>query len=46
MTEFLDFLKHNKRWWVPPIVVFFALLIYLAWKVSQTPESPFEYREY
>lgn len=46
MNEFLDFLKNNKRWWVPPIVIFVVLLIVVAYQLSQTPESPFEYREY
>lgn len=44
MKNFLQFLRDNKVWWITPIVVFLALLVFLAWKASQTPDSPFTYR--
>ena len=40
----LDTLSNNKRYWLPPILIFLALLAYLAWKAGQTPTDPFEYR--
>jgi hypothetical protein len=41
----LDWLKHNKRYWVPPILIFVAVLVYVAWRAAGTPDSPFEYRD-
>lgn len=41
-AEFLDFLVHNKKWWLTPIVIvllLFGLLIVLA----GTPAAPFIY---
>ncbi len=39
----IEYLKNNKRFWVPPIVVFLAILIWVAWKAANAPGSPFEY---
>lgn len=42
VAEFLDFLAHNKKWWLVPILVMlgvFGLLIAL----SATPIAPFIY---
>jgi hypothetical protein len=42
VAEFVDFLLHNKKWWITPIVVVllaFGLLIMLA----GTPAAPFIY---
>jgi len=44
MKGFLDFLANNKKLWIPPILVFFALLVYLAMKSADTPSNPFDYR--
>ena len=46
LLAMLAFLRENKRYWVPPILVFLAVLAYLAWRASQTPDSPFEYLPY
>ena len=43
MHDLLDFLKNNKKYWVPPILIFLALLVWLAWQAANTPESPFEF---
>jgi len=42
VREFIDFLKHNKKWWLAPIViliVLFGLLVLL----SGTAAGPFIY---
>lgn len=44
MKGFLDFLKQNKKLWIPPILVFIALLIYVAMKSADVPKQPFDYR--
>ena len=44
MQAFLDFLAHSKKLWIPPIVIFMALLAYLAWKSANAPSDPFDYR--
>ena len=42
IAEFWDFLIHNKKWWITPIVV--VLLIMTAFVVlSGTPIAPFIY---
>lgn len=41
-SEFLDFLKYNKKWWLLPIIIVmlvFGLLVFL----SASPLSPFIY---
>ncbi|MEM1069026.1 MAG: DUF5989 family protein [Planctomycetota bacterium] len=40
--EFLDFLRHNKQWWITPILVATALL-FLAALLLPTPVAPFIY---
>ena len=42
LSEFLGFIKHNKKWWLTPILVLLLLLIGLV-IVSQTPLAPFIY---
>ena len=37
-------LAHNKRLWVPPIVIFLALLAWLAWRAANAPDEAFDYR--
>lgn len=44
MNDLLDFLAHNKRYWLPPILIFAALVAYLAWSNAQAPAEPFDYR--
>jgi len=42
VTEFIDFLKHNKKWWLAPIIIFMLLIAALAW-VSGSGGAPFIY---
>jgi hypothetical protein len=44
MNAILTYLATNKRYWVPPIVLFVTLLVYLASNSAATPVDPFEYR--
>jgi hypothetical protein len=44
MQEFLAFLKAHPVAWILPIVVFLALLTWVAWQIGATPVSPFVYR--
>lgn len=37
-------LARSKRYWLPPLLLFVALLVYLAWKASNQPSDAFEYR--
>ena len=39
----IEFLKHNKRYWLPPILIVAAALFWFAWQAATTPGSPFEY---
>ena len=42
VAEFVDFLRHNKKWWITPILIvllLFALLIVL----TASPVAPFIY---
>jgi len=42
LAEFVDFLRHNKKWWLLPILLvllLFGVLIFL----SGTGEAPFIY---
>jgi hypothetical protein len=40
--EFVDFLKHNKKWWLTPILVA-TLLLFLAAFLLPSPVAPFIY---
>ena len=44
MNDFLDFLAHNKKLWIPPILIFAALVIWLATRSGEVPSDPFGYR--
>jgi hypothetical protein len=44
MKEFFVFLKAHPVAWILPIVVFVALLTWVAWQIGATPDSPFVYR--
>ncbi|MFT5106196.1 MAG: drug/metabolite transporter superfamily protein YnfA [Verrucomicrobiales bacterium] len=41
-SEFWNFLRQNKKWWLTPIFIILLLLIALV-IVSQTPLAPFIY---
>ncbi len=42
VLEFLQFLKHNKKWWLLPIVLTILLLALLLW-LSSSVAAPFIY---
>jgi len=42
LAEFWDFLKHNKKWWLLPILIIFLLLGLLV-VLSGTALAPFIY---
>jgi len=42
ITEFMDFLLHNKKWWLAPIIVFLLLLGIIA-ILGGTGAAPFIY---
>jgi Family of unknown function (DUF5989) len=42
IAEFVDFLIHNKKWWLTPIIIVLVLLGIFAWLAS-TPAAPFIY---
>lgn len=42
IREFIDFLKHNKKWWLTPIMVITLLLIGAA-ILLPSPVAPFIY---
>ena len=42
VAEFLDFLKHSKKWWLTPIIVVLLLIGFLIF-LSGTAAAPFIY---
>ncbi len=42
VREFWDFLKHNKKWWLLPILIV-VLLLGLIVLLAGTPAAPFIY---
>ncbi|MDP6944224.1 MAG: DUF5989 family protein [Myxococcota bacterium] len=42
VTEFVDFLKHNKKWWLTPIIAVLLLVGALA-VLGGTAAAPFIY---
>jgi hypothetical protein len=42
LAEFWDFLKHNKKWWLLPILVVLALIAILV-ALGSTGAAPFIY---
>lgn len=42
VREFVDFLKHNKKWWLAPIIVLFVIFGLLV-LFSGTAAGPFIY---
>jgi hypothetical protein len=43
LGEFLDFLKHNKKWWLLPILSVLLLLGLLIWVSVNSAVAPFIY---
>lgn len=43
LSEFWQWLKHNKKWWLLPILIVFLLLGVLVFLSSATPIAPFIY---
>lgn len=41
--EFMDFIVHNKAWWMTPIIVVLALLVALILFAESSPVLPFIY---
>jgi hypothetical protein len=46
MRAYLRFLRRHPAWWLTPIVLYVAALLWLAARVAQTPENPFAYSLY
>ena len=44
MKTYLRFLARAPLWWLGPIVVYVALLAWLAWRAAHTAASPFTYQ--
>ena len=42
IAEFVDFLKHSKKWWLTPILVVLSLIGFLIF-LSGTAAAPFIY---
>ncbi len=42
VAEFIDFLKHSKKWWLTPIIVVLLLIGFLIF-LSGTAAAPFIY---
>lgn len=43
MQATVRYLSTHKRFWVPPIIVFYAALVTIAWKAANVSASPFAY---
>jgi hypothetical protein len=41
--EFMDFIVHNKMWWMTPIIVVIALMVALILFTESSPVLPFIY---
>ncbi len=41
--EFMDFIVHNKMWWMTPIIVVVALMVALILFTESSPVLPFIY---
>ncbi len=41
--EFLDFIVHNKAWWMTPIIVVLALMVAFILFAESSPVLPFIY---
>jgi hypothetical protein len=43
MNSAARYLKTHKRFWVPPIIVFYVTIATIAWKAANVSASPFVY---
>jgi hypothetical protein len=43
LAEFLDFLKHRKKWWLTPIIIFLVLFGTLIVLTEGSALAPFIY---
>lgn len=43
MSSFLRSARAHLWWWLVPLVLTFALLVYLAWKQAHAASNPFTY---
>jgi hypothetical protein len=43
LAEFWDFLKHNKKWWLLPMLIVFALAAALMLLATNPATAPFLY---
>lgn len=43
LAEFWDFLKHNKKWWLLPMLIVVALLGVLVFVATNPAAAPFIY---
>ena len=43
ISEFWDFLKHRKKWWLGPIVFIFLLIVLLIVLTEGSAVAPFVY---
>ena len=41
--EFVDFIIHNKRWWMTPIIIVLALMVGFILFAESSPVLPFIY---
>ena len=46
MSAYLRFLRRHPGWWLTPIVIYLGILLWLAFRLVQTPENPFAYSLY
>lgn len=43
IAEFVDFLLHNKKWWLTPIILVLLLLVLVAFIMGNAAIAPFIY---
>jgi len=43
LAEFLDYLKHSKKWWLTPIIIFLVLFSILIVATEGSALAPFIY---
>jgi hypothetical protein len=46
MRTYLRFLRRHPGWWLPPLLAYVGLVLWLASRVAQTPDNPFAYTLY
>lgn len=46
LREFLEFLKHQKSWWLTPILILVVLFVLLLLITQSGSLSPFIYRRF